>query len=77
MQLDTKFLRLRTAVTLGSFPSQEERASLDPSNSDKSLDGVTVQPLTPDTAHGTNPATVTMAGYEVVKFGTDKFGNAR
>ena len=23
--------------------------------------------LTPDTAHGTNPATVTMAGYEVVK----------
>ena len=27
--------------------------------------------LTPDTAHGTNPATVTMAGYEVVKVGTD------
>jgi glycine cleavage system P protein (glycine dehydrogenase) subunit 2 len=26
--------------------------------------------LTPDTAHGTNPATVTMAGYEVVKLGT-------
>ncbi len=26
--------------------------------------------LTPDTAHGTNPATVTMAGYEVVKVGT-------
>ena len=25
--------------------------------------------LTPDTAHGTNPATVTMAGYEVVKVG--------
>jgi glycine dehydrogenase subunit 2 len=31
--------------------------------------------LTPDTAHGTNPATVTMAGYEVVKLGTDKNGN--
>jgi glycine cleavage system P protein (glycine dehydrogenase) subunit 2 len=31
--------------------------------------------LTPDTAHGTNPATVTMAGYEVVKVGTDKQGN--
>jgi glycine dehydrogenase subunit 2 len=31
--------------------------------------------LTPDTAHGTNPATVTMAGYEVVKVGTDAFGN--
>jgi glycine cleavage system P protein (glycine dehydrogenase) subunit 2 len=31
--------------------------------------------LTPDTAHGTNPATVTMAGYEVVKVGTDRHGN--
>ncbi len=31
--------------------------------------------LTPDTAHGTNPATVTMAGYEVVKVGTDDAGN--
>jgi glycine dehydrogenase subunit 2 len=30
--------------------------------------------LTPDTAHGTNPATVTMAGYEVVKVGTDDRG---
>jgi glycine dehydrogenase subunit 2 len=30
--------------------------------------------LTPDTAHGTNPATVTMAGYEVVKLGTDEQG---
>jgi glycine dehydrogenase subunit 2 len=31
--------------------------------------------LTPDTAHGTNPATVTMAGYELVKVGTDADGN--
>jgi glycine dehydrogenase subunit 2 len=31
--------------------------------------------LTPDSAHGTNPATVTMAGYEVVKVGTDAHGN--
>jgi glycine dehydrogenase subunit 2 len=31
--------------------------------------------LTPDTAHGTNPATVTMAGYQVVKVGTDARGN--
>jgi glycine dehydrogenase subunit 2 len=31
--------------------------------------------LTPDTAHGTNPATVTMAGYDVVKVGTDEDGN--
>jgi glycine dehydrogenase subunit 2 len=33
------------------------------------------QVLTPDTAHGTNPATVTMAGYDVVKVGTDAQGN--
>ena len=31
--------------------------------------------LTPDTAHGTNPATVTMGGYDVVKVGTDARGN--
>jgi glycine dehydrogenase subunit 2 len=31
--------------------------------------------LTPDTAHGTNPATVTMGGYEVVKVGIDDRGN--
>jgi len=30
--------------------------------------------LTPDTAHGTNPATVTMAGLEVVKVGTNSRG---
>ena len=30
--------------------------------------------LTPDTAHGTNPASVTMAGYEVVKVATDGRG---
>jgi glycine dehydrogenase subunit 2 len=30
--------------------------------------------LAPDTAHGTNPATVTMGGYEVVKVGTDARG---
>jgi glycine dehydrogenase subunit 2 len=31
--------------------------------------------LTPESAHGTNPATVTMAGYEVVKVATDAAGN--
>ncbi len=31
--------------------------------------------LTPESAHGTNPATVTMAGYEVVKIATDEHGN--
>ncbi|WP_081686339.1 aminomethyl-transferring glycine dehydrogenase subunit GcvPB [Candidatus Solirubrobacter pratensis] len=30
--------------------------------------------LTPDTAHGTNPATVTMGGYQVVKVGTNERG---
>jgi glycine dehydrogenase subunit 2 len=30
--------------------------------------------LAPDTAHGTNPATVTMAGFEVVKVGTNASG---
>ena len=30
--------------------------------------------LTPDTAHGTNPATVTMAGFQVVKVGTNADG---
>jgi len=30
--------------------------------------------LTPDTAHGTNPASVAMAGYEVVKVATDEQG---
>ncbi len=31
--------------------------------------------LTPESAHGTNPATVTMAGYQVVKVATDPHGN--
>ena len=31
--------------------------------------------LTPDNAHGTNPATVTMAGYELVKVASDAHGN--
>src|SRR6187399_1637585 len=30
--------------------------------------------LTPDTAHGTNPASVSMAGYEVVKVATNETG---
>ncbi len=33
-----------------------------------------IKVLTPDTAHGTNPATVTMAGLEVVKLATDSAG---
>jgi serine protease Do len=48
---------MNVSVTLGEFPSQEERASADrPSRgqpdggSDRSLDGVSVQNITPDTA---------------------------
>ncbi len=33
-----------------------------------------VKVLTPDTAHGTNPATVTMAGFEVVRVATNENG---
>jgi glycine dehydrogenase subunit 2 len=33
------------------------------------------QVLTPDTAHGTNPATVTMAGYELVNVAIDEHGD--
>ena len=37
-------------------------------------EGTRTRVLTPDTAHGTNPATVTMAGYEVVKVATNERG---
>jgi glycine dehydrogenase subunit 2 len=33
-----------------------------------------IEVLTPDTAHGTNPASVTMAGYELVNVGTNERG---
>jgi serine protease Do len=38
------------SITLGEFPTKEERASVEKSNSDSSLKGVTVENLTPDTA---------------------------
>jgi serine protease Do len=38
------------AITLGEYPSKDERASIDNANSDSSLQGVTVEALTPDTA---------------------------
>ena len=37
-------------VTLGEFPSNEERASVDKQGSDNALQGVSVENLTPDTA---------------------------
>ena len=46
------------AVTLGDFPSKEERASVEKGSSDSSLQGVTVENLTPETAQGLKlPAT--------------------
>ncbi|HSZ13508.1 MAG TPA: aminomethyl-transferring glycine dehydrogenase subunit GcvPB [Solirubrobacteraceae bacterium] len=41
---------------------------------DRSEIGQRHKVLTPDTAHGTNPATVTMAGFEVVKLATNVDG---
>jgi glycine dehydrogenase subunit 2 len=41
---------------------------------DRSEIGQPHKVLTPDTAHGTNPATVTMAGFEVVKLATNADG---
>ncbi|MGI9556891.1 MAG: aminomethyl-transferring glycine dehydrogenase subunit GcvPB, partial [Solirubrobacterales bacterium] len=41
---------------------------------DRGEGGRRTQVLTPDTAHGTNPASVTMAGYELVKVGTNERG---
>jgi serine protease Do len=38
------------SITLGEYPSKEERASISKPNSDSSLQGVTVESLTPDTA---------------------------
>ncbi|HZO97328.1 MAG TPA: aminomethyl-transferring glycine dehydrogenase subunit GcvPB [Gaiellaceae bacterium] len=38
-------------------------------------DGVRRRIVIPDTAHGTNPASVTMAGYELTKVSTDARGN--
>ena len=46
------------AVTLGDFPSKEERASVEKGSSDTSLQGVAVENLTPETAQGLKlPAT--------------------
>ncbi len=43
-------------------------------HADRGEDGERTRVLTPDTAHGTNPASVTMAGYEVVKVATNEEG---
>ncbi len=44
------------------------------SRGDRSKIGQPHKVLTPDTAHGTNPATVTMAGFEMVKVATNRDG---
>ena len=38
------------SITLGEYPSKEERASVEKSSSDSSLEGVNVESLTPETA---------------------------
>jgi glycine dehydrogenase subunit 2 len=43
-------------------------------HADRGEQGARTEVLTPDTAHGTNPASVTMAGYDVVKVATDERG---
>jgi glycine dehydrogenase subunit 2 len=43
-------------------------------HADRGEEGKRTRVLTPDTAHGTNPASVTMAGYEVVKIASDELG---
>jgi serine protease Do len=40
----------QVAVKMGSFPSKEERASIEKDGTNSSLDGVSVQSLTPETA---------------------------
>ena len=45
---------LTLAVKLGEFPSTEQRASLDKENSNGSLQGVTVENITPDVARDMN-----------------------
>jgi len=42
---------------------------------DRGEDGQRRKIIVPDTAHGTNPASVTMAGYELVQVSTDARGN--
>ena len=42
---------------------------------DRGEDGQRRKIVVPDTAHGTNPASVTMAGYELVQVATDARGN--
>ena len=37
-------------ITLGEYPTKQERASVEKSNSDSSLNGVNVESLTPETA---------------------------
>ncbi len=43
-------------------------------HADRGEQGARTEVLTPDTAHGTNPASVTMAGYDLVKVGTNARG---
>ena len=64
----------RVAPALAPAPTASWPACCSPAPTTRTAASSRHKVLTPDTAHGTNPATVTMAGYEVVKVGTDEHG---
>ena len=64
----------RQPAALGRLARRARRPAPDPRLPRRPRRASGTKVLTPDTAHGTNPATVTMAGYEVVKVATDERG---
>ena len=64
----------RQPAALGRLARRARRAAARPAPTTTDRGEQRTKVLTPDTAHGTNPATVTMAGYEVVKVATDERG---
>ena len=61
----------RLAAAVAPARTASSPACCSPAPTTRTAASTRTKVLTPDTAHGTNPATVTMAGYEVVKVGTD------
>ena len=66
----------RQPPAVGRLPRRARRPAADPRLPRRPRRGGATRAsvLTPDTAHGTNPASVTMAGYEVVKVATNDDG---
>ena len=65
-------LPARVAAAQRRLPRRAGRACCSPALITRIAASERTKVLTPDTAHGTNPATVTMAGYEVVKVGHER-----